>query len=507
MFDRLVILHHHLRRGGVTQVIVNHLLALDAVVDHPVEVLILQGGEATGMPDDLATRLRHLRLSIKTAKPLDYDDGPPEPQRLAGLVNSLLGDAQFHPDATLIHVHNHSLGKNASFPGALRLLAETGYRILLQIHDFAEDFRPENYRRLGPVVEEIYPTATHVHYAVLNSRDANLLQSAGIEDAQLHLLPNPVKTAGRLPDARAARAKAVAQFGWNDHARFLIYPVRAIRRKNLGETLLWAAAGCGMLQIGVTLAPQNPIERPAYEHWRALADELQLPVTFGIGETGGLGFLENLAAADTLLTTSVAEGFGMVFLESWLAGRPLVGRDLPEITQDFTAAGIHLDGLASRLLVPVEWCGEDRFVDEFVSCFAGVLDDYRQPRPPDLSDRVRGLIENGCIDFAQLTRRLQSDVIRHVAENVKEQDRLRELNPAMQAAMQPRDDEQSLVQQNATAVERFASLRVAGARLTRAYETLRRAKVSNKVVSTPNPGRVLDGFLSLDRFHPLRVEP
>ena len=37
--------------------------------------------------------------------------------------------------------------------------------------------------------------------------------------------------------------------------------------------------------------------------------------------------------------TSLAEGFGMVFLESWLAECPLLGRDLPEITRDFVEAG------------------------------------------------------------------------------------------------------------------------------------------------------------------------
>ena len=48
-----------------------------------------------------------------------------------------------------------------------------------------------------------------------------------------------------------------------------------------------------------------------------------------MGAPGGLEFFENLAAADAVATTSLAEGFGMVFLEAWLAGRPLVGRDLP----------------------------------------------------------------------------------------------------------------------------------------------------------------------------------
>ena len=76
--------------------------------------------------------------------------------------------------------------------------------------------------------------------------------------------------------------------------------------------------------------------------------------------------LDNNAAADLLLTTCVAEGFGMVFLEAWLAGRNLVGRDLPEITADFVEAGIQLDSLFARLPVPIDWVGKDNLLESLV---------------------------------------------------------------------------------------------------------------------------------------------
>src|SRR5690606_29018446 len=106
--------------------------------------------------------------------------------------------------------------------------------------------------------------------------------------------------------------------------------------------------------FAVTLRPKNPIEAASFDRWRMLAESLDLPCRFDIGSPraeGGYGcdFKDALAAADAVLTTSVAEGFGMVFLEAWLAGKPLIGRDLPEITREFKAAGMRFRSLWSEL--------------------------------------------------------------------------------------------------------------------------------------------------------------
>ncbi len=56
-----------------------------------------------------------------------------------------------------------------------------------------------------------------------------------------------------------------------------------------------------------------------------------------------------LTAAHALVTTSVAEGFGLAFLEPWLANRPLFGRKLPEVTEGNKKAGVNLASLYTRL--------------------------------------------------------------------------------------------------------------------------------------------------------------
>ena len=53
----------------------------------------------------------------------------------------------------------HSLGKNPSLTEAVALLAQSGERILLHPHDFAEDGRPGNYLSLSEVYQRAYQLA------------------------------------------------------------------------------------------------------------------------------------------------------------------------------------------------------------------------------------------------------------------------------------------------------------------------------------------------------------
>ncbi len=361
---KIAILHYHLNRGGVTRVIANQLLSLDSALqrDETCHVAILFGGRADGWPGDLGSQLNSIRLTLCEVPRLDYDDRPvDESGDLATLIRSELQKLQFEPGQTLLHVHNHNLGKTASLPGALSRLASEGYSLLLQIHDFAEDFRPRNYRLLSEALgadnlsARLYPQAAHIHYAVLNRRDETVLRNAGLSAERLHWLPNPVPELGRLPDRNQARAKLRRTVGVSQNQTYTLYPVRGIRRKNVGELLLWSALADESNQFGITLAPLNPVEFEYYQTWRQLASELKLRCHFETGGDGRMSFVENLSAADWILTTSAAEGFGMVFLESWLCERPLAGRNLPEITADFIAAGLRLDGLYDRLEVPTSW--------------------------------------------------------------------------------------------------------------------------------------------------------
>jgi len=129
---KIVLLHYHLNRGGVTQVIANHLLGLNACVPNgeQMQVALLYGGRSEGWPKNLACELDRLDVSLRVASELDYDNVRPRRKNLTLQLRETLDQAGFKPRETILHVHNHSLGKNTALPNALWELVCAGSELL-----------------------------------------------------------------------------------------------------------------------------------------------------------------------------------------------------------------------------------------------------------------------------------------------------------------------------------------------------------------------------------------
>ena len=498
------VVHYHLNRGGVTRVVANHLLALAASGDPPAAA-VLTGGRAEAWGPAAADLDRAGVSVVRPVVPgLDYDDltpggGTPDPAGLADRAEGAVTDAGGTRDATVLHVHNHALGKNASLPGAVAILAGRGWKTLLQLHDFAEEFRPGNYKKLAAALgpdATLYPQAPNVHYAVLNGRDRGVLEQLGVPPDRLHFLPNPVADFPPLPDAGGAKAALEAACGVPAGGRYLVYPVRGIRRKNLGEAVLLALCEPDAT-AGVTLVPRNPAELYYHDRWRGVCEANNLPARFGTGEDGGVGFLENLAAADAVLSTSVAEGFGMVFLECWLAGRPLSGRDLPHVTADFRADGLDLSSLYPHAKVPLDWVGADAFAGRFRAGCGNLLSAYgRDWDEPAFADALSRKTAGGRVDFADLDEDLQEAVLAKLAAD-----------PAARAAVDfgpPRPAVTAdVIEQNAAVARDKYGPAAIGRRLREIYGAVLAAPVG-PVTAPPHPGAVLDAFLDLNTYRLIR---
>ncbi len=517
----LAIIHYHLNRGGVTQVIANHLRSLELTADEKgglEHVALLYDGQRAGFSDEMLAQFERLQVSLCDVPGLKYDaeNDAANPRALANELSANLHRLGFAPDSTLLHVHNHSLGKNVSLPGALSRLSGDGFRLLLQIHDFAEDFRPDVYRRLSETIgakstlaDALYPQAHHIHYATLNHRDFDVLHQAGIRDGNLHLLPNPIAEFGELPARVDARRLLAERFGLAPECAYWLYPVRGIRRKNLGEAVLWSLLTGGRIAVGFTLPPQNPIEAEAYSQWKRLAARLSLPCVFETGAAGGMEFKENLAAADLILTTSVAEGFGMVFAECWLAGRRLVGRNLPEITADFVRSGVDLGQLYPRLSVPLGWIGEDDFRSSLSDAYIKAREAYHEEpvTQRQLDREIDKLIVGGTVDFAALSSRLQQRVIEGIHQDPRRREFLLETNPAVADEFAMDDiDAGALVGRNAHAIRDGYSLEVSGRRLRELYGSVMASECDEDIRPLPHGERILDSFLDISRLHPIRLE-
>jgi hypothetical protein len=414
------------------------------------------------------------------------------PGELATAMHTAAMEALGGP-ADLWHIHNHSLGKNPALTAAVSLLAADGQRLLLQIHDFAEDDRPRNYAALLDAFdgtpstgrgELVYPQADHVHYAVLNPRDLEFLGHAGVDPSRLHLVGNPVDAAGRVePDDKTPQ----------ESAELVLYPVRAIRRKNLGEFLLWAAADAAQHRFAVTLAPVNPEAQSSYQRWMRVARELALPIAFDAAEGGRRPLCDLLEETECVITTSVAEGFGMAFLEPWVAGLSLTGRNLPDTTAAFVDHGVRLDALYERLEIPVAWIDPQELGRKIEVALRRSRSAYRRPvTAEDVARAVDAAVRHDRADFGRLDEGLQETIIRRLAA----QPGLRaELRPSSPFTALPRRDR---IGSNAKAVRRHYGPETFGVHLARLYERVASSRTSG--VGGIEAGRLLDRFLDPARF-------
>ena len=368
------------------------------------------------------------------------------------LLNSLALHRSTVDNPYVLHLHNTNLGKNPRLTLALKLLADRLESeqlpawILYQIHDFAEDNRPACWAALKTcsgtddpqlAIEMMYPVSTRIHWATINSADRRRLLSLPVLPEGVTVLPNAVDSETfaapalsqmstdqlselSLPPADYARdlTNRISHFAqangycFGPVRKILLAPIKILRRKNVAESILLLQAlnhqdDCWQLLI--TLGANSPADITYSQALGNFVRQHQLPVTIGFGsdvlKAGHQRIIEDsrvlsyslidmLALADAVVTTSVQEGFGYVFHEPWLAGKPLIGRNIPRVTADFTAEGMQLDHLYDHLLIPKAMLGtrwddlRQTYVEKLNPARAAMgLDPYPAAEAADLIDR------------------------------------------------------------------------------------------------------------------------
>jgi len=472
---RIAILHFHLRPGGVTRVIE---LAAQALKEQGCNVLVISGEER---PDSCRLEAR----SVQVVPALAYGGFP---QQAEELINGVEQACRKHwgAPADLIHVHNHALGKSFCLPLAVAQWANQGRALLLQMHDFAENGRPGNYQSLlhhlggrEELSSLLYPCGSHVGMAVLNSSDAQSLKVAGREKLPT-VLSNPVSLA-EADDTPLNQELGVS--------RALVYPTRGIRRKNIGEAVFWAAqAQAGNLFI-ISSAPEDAASASIYQGWREFAQEAKLPILFDAARHLGRNVCSLVRGADACVTTSVEEGFGMAFLEPWLAGKAILGRDLPGVTQDFVQQEITLDHLYERLNVPLDLFAPGEVKAAVESSARRTLAAYGIEADEALLEKARrSVIREGTCDFGRLPEDLQRQAIRATPHRTYDL---------------PSPPHGETISLNAARVRENYSLAAYGKKLSGIYGSLLGEKTGP--VHFLQAGEVLKNFLRLDDFSALRA--
>jgi glycosyltransferase involved in cell wall biosynthesis len=356
---KIAVVHYHLNPGGVTRIIESQVKSLEAFKEG-IELTVLSGSDASDGYLPGAT--------IKTDNTLFYWNADWQDSDLRDVAVHIAAFIKQNLDSSaVVHLHNPNLGKNPGLTLANYQLAMEGYPMVNHCHDFPED-RQENLSLLKhyitgvaglPLSEVLYPDKPSCHFIALNSADYKRIVNSGIPESRVHLLPNPVCMANRLAGSErtAARKKTCEILGFSSSGKICTYPVRAIARKNLGEFVLLAALFSDTAHFTVTQPPKNPAELPLYNRWKNFCLDHGIRIVF---ESGNLVNHEELISiSDFCITTSMREGFGMVFLEPWLAGTPVIGRDLPVVTHDLKSYGVEFPRLYSSILVETSLGNQD----------------------------------------------------------------------------------------------------------------------------------------------------
>jgi len=414
---KIAFIHYHLKTGGVTTVLKQQIKA----IQNSCDTFVLTGSDQNpSFPVDTVFIPGLGYDSFSQKKPL--------PHEVAESIISAIF-AKFGSKCDVLHVHNPTLAKNSDFLNILKELQQRNVNLFLQIHDFAEDGRPKVY------FSDQY--LSDCHYGVINSRDYNILLKAGLKKEGLHKIFNMVESF-TLKDT----------IDYTDN--IVLYPIRAIRRKNIGEAIFLSLFFKNHERLSITLPPNSPADFHSYKGWINFVKNKNLNVEFESGLKND--FSKLVLSSRFLITTSISEGFGFSFIEPWSAKKVIWGRKLPDICRDFENNGINLGHLYSELLIPVEWIGKDSFYQKWKGC---ILTNCKLLNYDiDESSIIKifsQVIKNEKIDFGLLDESFQKNIISHIMSSKNEKKELIRLNPYL-ASVGIVPDKKRLIKNNMKAV-------------------------------------------------------
>jgi glycosyltransferase involved in cell wall biosynthesis len=351
----LVVVHYHLRPGGIRRVIEHALPWLVREAPGPVDRVVLATGEAddSDWNDRLRETLKPVRLDLEVDPAWGYlseqkrrVDGIRKRVR-AGVARLLSeGDA----GGIIVWAHNLGIARNLVLAEELLEACSTrGIPVLSHHHDWWFENRWQRWpdvqragiRSLACVAQVTFRGGGKICHAAINSLDAGILRRHLGKDAGW--LPN---LSGPLREPEENQLQSTRR--WVDEqlgergAPVWILPCRLLRRKNVAEALLltrWLRPEAWLVVTGSASSREEEhyarrlTESAHSGHWRLRIGLLQ-------GEAPGRPDVpELLGISEAVLLTSIQEGFGLPYLEAAAAGRPLLARSLPNIAPDLRRFG------------------------------------------------------------------------------------------------------------------------------------------------------------------------
>ncbi len=409
--------------------------AIHALLDHPGGVSRIH--LVTGRDPEPALGIDDGRLEIHTISQLDYAGGSTESpsslrEKARGLAEMLL--ARFASDSSIWWIHNYHLGKNPLFTEAVLHVAASGNapRMILQPHDFPEAGRFENLAGLDNFVTlPLYPAGPRIRYALLNPRDWRILRDSGLPAEYLQVLGNPVPRLQPSEAPREGRRELRARLFPADDPELLtlLYPVRAIRRKNVLEAGLLTLLMSRPARLLVTLPGVSAAEREYSNLAGGCFASGLVRGELGIGERRPEIGLETLAqASDLIVSSSIQEGFGYLFVQSLQWGLPLLARHL-DTMEGFDDM---LEGYPARfysaLLVPLEAAERARLRERYAAKMASLEALLPKPLLLNLQADLSEMLAKSLVDFSYLDPQLQRVLLERAVDSQDWREAVRKAN-------------------------------------------------------------------------------
>ncbi|MCK5043676.1 glycosyltransferase family 4 protein [Candidatus Pacearchaeota archaeon] len=353
---KILFLHYAFKSDGVTRCVLNNINGLKELSEN-ISFVLAGNCFASSIPSDIEKR--HI----------DWNS-----QDIVSQIHEIAKDAD------IIVVENPSVGILPQATLAFKEYAEKNKdkKIIYRVHDLIDD-RPhlfENFKKTFDNFDDIYPVSSNVSFLTLTSFDKARLIKKGLNNVEV--LPNSIVVSDLDINREKSfglrtlfEKKGIVKPG----EKILAYPVRIEKRKNMEEAMLLTKIlneGGENYRLVITL----PFGEDYKKELEILADKHKIPCSIGkaseyisFDKKDEFTIADFYAASDLVISTSVREGFGFVFVEPWLAGTSIIGRAIPSVTEDFQTNGIDLSYLYGNDIFP---CSDDpkermKKIDEILS--------------------------------------------------------------------------------------------------------------------------------------------
>jgi glycosyltransferase involved in cell wall biosynthesis len=448
----LLIVHYHLRPGGVRRIIE---LGTPPLLKRMPEIkrVVLLVGEAGdwNWNIQLQRSLRPVPCDIQVERTLGYtaELNHLTPDFIRARIRKSLEALVVGSEPWAVWAHNLGVGRNLVLASELQAFCrEHNFSMLSHHHDWWFDNRWQRLKEFGPsgfdsletAAEAILPVGPNIHHGAINKEAARFLKHR--MGTRAHWIPNLTsvpepaskKELFKTREWLASRLRPLGRK--SSKSPVWILPCRLLRRKNIAEAIFLTRLIDPNAWLITTGGASSESEKPyAAKLERAILAgrwKVKLGILSQAIDTEPPGVPELMTVSDATIVSSIQEGFGLPYLEATASGSPLIARAIPEISGDLTTMGFRFPQLYNEIQIPkalFDWTAEAQRQQE-------LFDQWVQQLPPNLQKEARESrtsapwLSKDEIPFSRLTLTAQLEILSRPIDSSWEA--CRPLNPFLE---------------------------------------------------------------------------